>query len=92
MRLEIYFVENQTINLGTGKGNSVKEIVSKVEEVLNVEIPKEKGETRKGEYAAIYADNKKAKELLGWEPRRSLEDSILSLKEWYGKYPEGYGE
>jgi len=84
--------ENQIINLGTGTGNSVNEIISKVEEVLKVEIPKEKGETRKGEYAAIYADNKKAKELLGWEPKRSLEDSILSLKEWYGKYPNGYGE
>lgn len=82
--------ENQVINLGTGKGNSVKEIVNQVEKILEVEIPKKNGDVRKGEYAAIYADYTKANKVLGWKPSKSLKESILSLRNWYKKYPNGY--
>lgn len=75
--------KSDVFNLGTGKGNSVEEIICKVEEITNVKLPREKGEERKGEYAAIYANFDKAKAKLGWKPERSLEKSITSLITWY---------
>ena len=70
-------------NLGTGKGNSVLEIVEKVEEITETKLPREIGEKREGEYAAVFADYKKAKKELGWEPKRGLEDSVNTLIKWY---------
>lgn len=81
---------SEVFNLGTGSGNSVLEIVEKVEEFTGKNIPREKGIERKGEYARIYADITKAKNVLGWEPKRSLTDSINSLVKWYGKHPRGW--
>ncbi len=72
-----------TFNLGTGTGNSVLEVVEKVEELTDRKLPREPGEKREGEYAAVFADYKKAKKELGWEPKRSLEDSVNTLIKWY---------
>ncbi len=45
---------------------------------------------RKGEYAKIYADPSKAFKILKWKPKKSIEESILSLSRWYEKHPQGY--
>ena len=82
--------ESEIINLGTGTGNSVLEIVEKVEEITNTKLPREKGEERKGEDTKIFADITKAKEKLGWEPKRSIEDSVKSLVKWYKEHPNGW--
>ncbi len=81
---------SQIINLGTGKGYSVKEIISEVEKTLNKKIEVVMGERRKGEYAQIYASNLKAKKILNWSPTTPLKDSILSLSKWYKQNPQGY--
>lgn len=81
---------NQIINLGTGTGNSVLEIVETVEKVTGKSLDKKQGEARKGEYAKMIADIKKAKSILSWEPKRSIEDSVNSLVAWYGKHPRGW--
>lgn len=77
-------------NLGNGTGYSVKEIVSEVEKEFGVTLSEEKGETRIGEYAKIYANPSKIMKELKWKPTKSLKDSIISLKRWYTKYPQGY--
>ncbi len=82
--------KSQIINLGTGSGNSVLEIVEKVQKVTGKKFDVQKGEARKGEYAEIYADNSKAKKILGWEPERNLEQSINSLLKWYKDHPNGW--
>ena len=82
--------ENTIINLGTGTGNSVLEVVSKVKEITGVKFGMRKGEERKGEYAKIYADVSKANEILGWCPTRSIENSVESLVKWYKKRPRGW--
>lgn len=82
--------ESDVFNLGNGAGYSVLEIINKVEEIFGVELPRKQGDVRKGEYAKIYADSSKANKILGWEPNRSLEDSVLALKNWYSKHPNGY--
>ncbi len=82
--------KSETINIGTGKGNSVLEIVSEVEKQTGKKLELSKGETRQGEYAKMVADIKKAQDLLGWSPKHSLEQSIASLVSWYGAHPNGW--
>jgi len=77
--------KSEVINLGTGTGNSVMEVIEKTQKITG-----KKGTARRGEYARIYADINKAKKILGWEPKRSLEDSVKSLVKWYKKHPHGW--
>jgi UDP-glucose 4-epimerase len=82
--------KSEIINLGTGTGNSVLEIVSKVEKKTGKKLKRNKAKTRSGEYATMTADIKKAKEILGWKPKRNLDDSIKSLITWYKEHPQGW--
>lgn len=82
--------QSDYINLGTGKGFSVLEIVKQVEDILGVEMPRNSAEIRPGEYAAVYADYTKAKQKLNWEPTKTLKDSVESLVKWYKSHPKGY--
>jgi len=82
--------KSEIINLGTGTGNSVLEVVSQVKKQTGVDIPLTKGEARQGDDAKKIADIKKAKSLLGWEPKRTIDDSIKSLIIWYKSHPQGW--
>jgi len=70
------------INLGTSVGNSVKEIINKVEDISRVKINSEIVERRTGDPAILIADNEKAKILLDWEPKFDLEKIIESAFNW----------
>lgn len=83
---------SEFINLGTGTGNSVLEIVQTVEQITGADIPKEKGEARKGEPTKKVANIRKARDVLGWEPTHSLTDSVNSLVKWYTAKPKGYAK
>ena len=63
----------EVYNLGTGKGYSVLDIVKTFERVNNVEVKYEIAPRRPGDIAECYADPSKAKEELGWEATRNLE-------------------
>lgn len=82
--------KSKIINLGTGTGNSVLEVIEKVKKVTGKKFEIKRGEARRGEYAKIYANIDLAKKILGWKPKRSIEDSANSLVLWYKKYPEGW--
>lgn len=82
--------KSEIINLGTESGNSVLEIVKKVQEITGNQFEIKRSKPRSGEYARMVADIKKAKKILGWQPKRSLEDSVKSLVKWYQKHPEGW--
>ena len=75
-------------NLGTNEGNSVKEIFDLCIKVTNKEIPFEIAQKRAGDPAVLIADNKKAKEILGWNPEKTLYDSIKSAYMWELKQNE----
>lgn len=77
---EYLIKENKTdvFNIGTGEGYSVKEVFEACERVLNKKIPVEIKGRRAGDPAVLYADIGKVKNVLGWKPERSLEDSIKS--------------
>jgi len=82
--------KSEVINIGTGNGNSVLEIVNMVQKILGVKFEIKKGEPRKGEPSRLIADNKKAKKLLGWKPERNIKYSVESLVSWYKMYPNGW--
>lgn len=82
--------ESDVFNLGTGAGNSVLEIVNKVQSLTGKKFELGKGPTRQGDPAKLYADNKKIKGVLGWEPKRTIEDSVRTLIEWYKSRPNGW--
>jgi UDP-glucose 4-epimerase len=85
LAIEYLIRENtsQCINLATGIGTSVKEIIDAATEVTGKKIPVEYGERRAGDPALLYASNKKAKELLGWDPQyMSIKDTIQTAWNW----------
>lgn len=57
------------INLGTGIGTSVKEIIDAAQEVTGKDVPLSYAQRRAGDPAVLYAANQKAKEVLGWNPK-----------------------
>jgi len=82
--------KSEIINLGTGTGNSVLEIVNQVKKLTGVEIPIEKANTRQGDDAKKIADITKAEKVLGWKLERTIEDSVRSLIVWYKNHPHGW--
>ena len=66
-----------TVNLGTEKGTTVKEIIDAARRITGKEIPSEDVERRPGDPACLYATSKHAKELLGWEPKYSDVDTLV---------------
>ncbi len=80
----------EIINLGMGKGDSVMEVVQKVQNATNTKFEIKKGRPRKGEYDRMIASIEKAKKILDWQPKRTIEDSIKSLLLWYKSHPNGW--
>lgn len=84
-RLALEKLDNYSgcINLGTGIPTSVKEIISAAENVSGLKCPVEIAPRRAGDPAKLYADNRKAKEILGWQPRYTqIEDIISTAWNW----------
>ena len=79
--------ESQIMNLGTGFGHSVKEMIETAEQVTGQKVNYEMGGRRAGDPAALMAYSKKAHELLGWEPKHSsLKNIIETTYQIYQKY------
>lgn len=77
--------ETNFFNLGTTEGNSVKEVFEECENVTGKKIPVEIKDRREGDPAILIADNRKANEVLGWIPRKTLEQSISTAYSWEEK-------
>jgi len=73
------------INLGTGIGYSVLEMVEAYKKMNNIEVPYQITKRRDGDIAACYADPTKAKELLNWEAKLTLEDMVKSSYDFIKK-------
>ena len=80
----------EVFNLGTGMGYSVLDLVKTFEQVNGVAIPYDIVDRRAGDIAECYADASKAKELLGWEAKKTLEDMCRDTWNWQKNNPEGY--
>ena len=75
----------ETFNIGTGKGSSVLEVVNAFEKVTQQKLNYKIVDRREGDVISVYADTKKANEVLGWKAENSMEDSLLSSWNWEKK-------
>jgi UDP-glucose 4-epimerase len=69
-------------NVGTGNGLSVLEIINSFEKVNNVKVSFEFGPRREGDIEKIYSNGNLIKEVLGWEPIKSIEDALMTSWKW----------
>lgn len=79
-----------TLNLGTGSGSSVLEVIRTFEAVSGRSVPYEIRERRAGDVAICYADPTLAGETLGWQSARSLAQMCADHWRWQLKNPDGY--
>ncbi len=79
-----------TVNLGTGRGISVLEVVRAFERVSGRPVPYETGPRRPGDVAACYADPSRAEALLGWRAKRDLDTMCADTWRWQSRNPAGY--
>jgi UDP-glucose 4-epimerase len=84
------FKEVMTINLGTGKGYSVLEMVKAFEEASGKEVPFCMAPRRAGDIASCYADASYAKEVLGWEAQLGIDEMCADSWRWQSNNPYGY--
>ena len=89
-----YLFENQAqiinLNIGTGKGISVMELIEKFQNTNKVNVPYVIAARREGDVARLVADNTKTKKLLNWEPKRNIEDMCIDGWNWRKLNPNGY--
>ncbi len=77
--------ESTAMNLGSGHGNSVHEVVSTVERLTGHKVPTHIGPRRPGDPAELVADPSRAERLLHWKARRSLDEIISTAWAWAQK-------
>jgi len=83
--------KSEVLNLGTGTGNSVLEVIQTVQNMTSAKYeitysPKPK----LGEYVKMISSVKKARKVLDWTPKRKIDHSIESLLSWYKARPNGW--
>jgi len=78
------------LNLGTGVGSSVLEIVTALEKVTSQPVPAVRSPRRPGDPTAVWADNTLARKVLGWEPRYGLEAIVETAWKWHSTHLDGY--
>lgn len=77
-------------NLGTGIGYSVLDVVKAFEKASGKKVPYKLVDRRAGDIAKCYADPSFAKEVLGWEAKRTLEEMCIDSWRWQSNNPDGY--
>jgi UDP-glucose 4-epimerase len=78
------------VNLGTGHGYSVYEIVEACRRVTGHPIPVKVGPRRVGDPDILVADSQLAKDVLGWTPKYTLDDIVRTAWNWHRSHPNGY--
>ncbi len=80
-----------TVNLGTGNGYSVLEIVKAFEQASGKPVPYQVAARRPGDIASCYADPQHAQSQLGWRAERGLAEMCADAWRWQSANPKGYG-
>ena len=80
----------EAVNLGTGTGSSVLEVIRAATEATGRDLPFEIGPRRPGDVAATWADARLAESLLGWKATRTLQDMCADHWRWAAANPDGY--
>ena len=82
----------KAVNLGTGNGYSVFELVRAYEKASGITVPFKVTERRPGDAAECYADPSLAKELLGWSAEYGVDRMCEDVARWQKMNPDGYGD
>lgn len=75
----------EVFNLGTGRGSSVLEVVNSFERTTGKKLNYKIVDRRPGDVISVYADTKKANEVLGWKAQETMEDALASAWKWEKK-------
>ena len=81
-----------TFNLGTGNGYSVLDMAKAMGKACGHEIKYKLGDRRPGDIAVCYADPTLAREEMGWEAKRNLDEMCKDLWAWQSNNPNGYAK
>lgn len=85
--------DSNIFNLGNGQGFSVKEVIETARKVTGLDIPVVTEPRRAGDPAILVASSDKARSVLGWSPKcTQLEDIISGAWGWHQSNPQGYGD
>ena len=82
----------EAINLGTGIGYSVLDLVNAFISANNVDVPYVIAPRRDGDVDTCYSDPAKAAKLLGWKAEKNVEDMCRDTWRWQSQNPKGYDE
>ncbi|MDK3156650.1 UDP-glucose 4-epimerase GalE [Kamptonema cortianum] len=92
-RLALDYPESDFFNLGTGQGNSVREVIDTCRRITGHAIPVKESPRRPGDPPRLVASADKAREKLGWKPKFDNLDAIIgSAWKWHVKNPHGYSK
>ena len=80
------------VNLGTGKGYSVLDVINAFEKASEKKINYKIVDRRAGDIAKCYAEPSYAKEILDWEAKRTIEDMCADSWRWQSNNPNGYNK
>jgi len=80
----------EPINIGTGKGISVLELVKAMSDACGHQIAYKIVSRRPGDVATVYADASMAKKLLNWEATKSIKDMCDDVWHWQSSNPNGF--
>ena len=86
------FSEVMTINLGTGKGYSVLEMIQAFEKASKRSVPYKIVARRAGDIATCFADPAYAKKVLDWEAKKGIDEMCADGWRWQSRNPSGYGQ
>jgi len=84
--------ESTAVNLGTGIGSSVFEVLASAESAIGSPVPYELAPRRAGDPVALYSDGDHARTLLGWAPNYGLDDIVSSAWAWHSTHPDGFND
>jgi UDP-glucose-4-epimerase GalE len=82
--------ETRALNVGTGRGSTVLEVIEGAKAVSGVDFPVELAPRRPGDPSAVWADNTLVRAVLGWEARHDLDAILSSAWAWHSSRPDGY--
>ena len=86
LRIGMLGGETIAINLGTGNGTTVKELIEAIEKVSGRPMPVKRTDRRPGDPPGLVASNALAREVLGWDPKHGIDDIIRSAWKWHSTF------
>lgn len=81
---------SEVFNLGTGTATSVRDVITTAERISGRTVPVEYVDRRAGDPVGVWADTRKAAEILGWHAKYDLETIVKTAWQWHSTHPNGY--